>query len=71
MEKWICNPLDLEYRYQYRTSLVGGHTVVILEHIGIPEVEGAGEGLERLCQRIGAGVEGAGLSPPGGAEHRL
>ena len=44
-------------------------TVVILEHIGIPEVEGAGEGLERLCQRIGAGVEGAGLSPPGGAEH--
>ena len=24
MEKWICNPLDLEYRYQYRTSLMGG-----------------------------------------------
>ena len=27
MEKWICNPLDLEYRYQYRTSLMGGHSL--------------------------------------------
>ena len=27
MKKWICNPLDLEYRYQYRTSLVGGHSL--------------------------------------------
>ena len=27
MEKWICNPLDLEYRYQYRTSLMGGYSL--------------------------------------------
>lgn len=24
MKKMLCNPLDLEYRYQYRTSLAGG-----------------------------------------------
>ena len=27
MEKFVCNPLDLEYRYQYRTSLMGGHSL--------------------------------------------
>jgi len=27
MKKWICSPLDLEYRYQYRTSLMGGYTL--------------------------------------------
>lgn len=27
MGKWICNPLDLEYRYQYRTSLMGGYSL--------------------------------------------
>lgn len=27
MEKLVCNPLDLEYRYQYRTSLMGGHSL--------------------------------------------
>lgn len=27
MKKWICNPLDLEYRYQYRTSYMGEYSL--------------------------------------------